>query len=61
MLIPNKNLISIHNQECEDENKFYRYKLGGFNELYEHFGIDISYFKPQARNSLQSVIPVAYQ
>jgi cytosine/adenosine deaminase-related metal-dependent hydrolase len=55
---PNKNLISIHNQECEDENKFYRYKLGRFNDLYEHFGIDISYFKPQARNSLQSVIPL---
>jgi cytosine/adenosine deaminase-related metal-dependent hydrolase len=54
----NKNLISIHNQECEDENKFYRYKLGGFNDLYAHFGIDISYFKPQARNSLQSVIPL---
>lgn len=53
-----KNLLSIHNQECEDENKFYRYKLGGFNELYEHLGIDISYFKPQARNSLQSVIPL---
>ncbi|MDB4925743.1 amidohydrolase family protein [Mucilaginibacter sp.] len=53
-----KNLISIHNQECEDENKFYRYKLGGFNDLYKHFGIDISYFKPQARNSLQSVIPL---
>ena len=52
------NLISIHNQECEDENKFYRYKLGSFNDLYEHFGIDISYFKPQARNSLQSVIPL---
>jgi cytosine/adenosine deaminase-related metal-dependent hydrolase len=55
---PNKNLITIHNQECEDENKFYRYKLGRFNDLYEHFGIDISYFKPQARNSLQSVIPL---
>ena len=53
-----KNLISIHNQECEDENKFYRYKLGEFNDLYAHFGIDISYFKPQARNSLQSVIPL---
>jgi cytosine/adenosine deaminase-related metal-dependent hydrolase len=52
------NLISIHNQECEDENKFYRYKLGGFIELYEHFGIDISHFKPQARNSLQSIIPL---
>jgi len=53
-----KNLLSIHNQECEDENKFYRYKLGSFNDLYAHFGIDISYFKPQARNSLQSVIPL---
>ena len=54
----NKNLLSIHNQECEDENKFYRYKLGGFNDLYQHLGIDITYFKPQARNSLQSVIPL---
>ncbi|MEO6499169.1 MAG: amidohydrolase family protein, partial [Mucilaginibacter sp.] len=53
-----KNLVSIHNQECEDENKFYRYKLGGFNDLYKHLGIDIDYFKPQARNSLQSIIPL---
>jgi cytosine/adenosine deaminase-related metal-dependent hydrolase len=53
-----KNLISIHNQECEDENRFYRYKLGGFIDMYKHFGIDISYFKPQARNSIQSVIPL---
>ena len=53
-----QNLISIHNQECEDENKFYRYRLGGFLELYEHFGIDISHFKSQARNSLQSIIPL---
>lgn len=53
-----QNLISIHNQECEDENKFYRYKLGGFLDLYQHFGIDISYFKPQARNSVQSIIPL---
>ena len=52
------NLISIHNQECEDENKFYRYKLGGFLDLYKHFGIDIEYFKPQARNSMQSIIPL---
>ncbi|RYZ99139.1 MAG: amidohydrolase, partial [Sphingobacteriaceae bacterium] len=53
-----KNLISIHNQECEDENKFYRYKMGGFNDLYEFLGVDIKYFKPQARNSLQSMIPL---
>jgi len=54
----NENLLSIHNQECEDENKFYRYKLGAFNDLYKSFGIDISYFKPQARNSIQSVLPL---
>jgi cytosine/adenosine deaminase-related metal-dependent hydrolase len=52
------NLLSIHNQECEDENKFYRYKLGGFVDLYKHLGIDINYFRPQARNSLQSIIPL---
>jgi len=53
-----QNLLSIHNQECEDENKFYRYKLGEFLNLYKFFGTDISYFKPQARNSVQSIIPL---
>lgn len=52
------NLISLHNQECEDENKFYRYKLGSFNDLYAHFGLDITHFKPQARNSIQSILPL---
>jgi cytosine/adenosine deaminase-related metal-dependent hydrolase len=52
------NLMSIHNQECEDENKFFRYKLGAFNDLYEYFGTDTSHFKPQARNSMQSIIPL---
>lgn len=54
----NPNLLSIHNQETEEENKFYRYRLGGFLDLYDHFGIDISYFKSQARNSLQSILPL---
>ena len=54
----NSNLLTIHNQECDDENRFYRYKLGSFNDLYAQFGIDISYFKPQARNSIQSVVPL---
>jgi cytosine/adenosine deaminase-related metal-dependent hydrolase len=53
-----KNLLSIHNQECEDENKFYRYKLGSFIDMYKHFGINIDYFRPQARNSLQSMVPL---
>jgi cytosine/adenosine deaminase-related metal-dependent hydrolase len=53
-----ENLISMHNQECDEENKFFRYKQGEFNDLYKHFGIDISYFKPQARNSMQTVVPL---
>jgi aminodeoxyfutalosine deaminase len=53
-----KNLLSIHNQESEEENKFFRYRLGGFLDLYDHFGIDITYFKSQARNSVQSIIPL---
>ncbi len=53
-----RNLISMHNQESEDENRFYRYKSGGINDLYKHFDIDISYFKPQARDSIQSVLPL---
>ena len=52
------NLISVHNQETEEENKFYRYRLGGFLDLYDYFGMDISYFKSQARNSLQSILPL---
>jgi cytosine/adenosine deaminase-related metal-dependent hydrolase len=52
------NLLSIHNQECDDENKFFRYKLGKFTELYEYFGMDISHFKPHARNSMQSIAPL---
>lgn len=52
------NLISIHNQENAEENKLYRYKMGGFVDLYKFFKIDISFFKPQARNSIQTVVPL---
>jgi cytosine/adenosine deaminase-related metal-dependent hydrolase len=50
--------LSIHNQESEEENKLFRYKTGEFLDLYESFGVNIDFFKPQARNSLQSVIPL---
>ena len=53
-----KNLMSIHNQESEEENKFFRYRSGEFIDLYAHFGLDISHFKSQARNSVQTIIPL---
>jgi aminodeoxyfutalosine deaminase len=50
--------ISIHNQESEDENKLYRYKTGEFLNFYKELGINLDFFKPQARNSIQSIIPL---
>ncbi|RKR85598.1 cytosine/adenosine deaminase-related metal-dependent hydrolase [Mucilaginibacter gracilis] len=52
------NLISIHNQESAEENKLYRYKMGNFIDLYNSFNIDISFFRPQARNSIQTMVPL---
>jgi cytosine/adenosine deaminase-related metal-dependent hydrolase len=52
------NLLSIHNQESAEENKLYRYKMGGFIDLYDSFKIDISFFRPQARNSIQTMVPL---
>ncbi|HEY0899966.1 MAG TPA: amidohydrolase family protein [Sphingobacteriaceae bacterium] len=52
------NLLSMHNQESEEENKFYRYKKGRFVELYDNLDQNIDFFKPQARNSIQTVIPL---
>lgn len=56
-----ENILTIHNQESEAENQFYRYKTGDFLQFYKDLNIDISFFKPQARNSLQSVTPLLSQ
>jgi cytosine/adenosine deaminase-related metal-dependent hydrolase len=53
-----ENLFSLHNQETEEENKLYRYKTGGFLDFYKSLGLDVEFFKPQARNSVQSIIPL---
>jgi aminodeoxyfutalosine deaminase len=54
----NKNILSMHNQESEEENKLFRYKKGAFLDLFESLKQDIDFFKPQARNSIQTVIPL---
>jgi len=52
------SIQTIHNQESDEENKLYRYKEGSFVEFYNGLGLDIDFFKPQARNSLQSIVPL---
>ena len=53
----NKSLISIHNQESEQEDLLYKSKTGGFLELYNNFGIDISNFKATGKTSFESWLP----
>lgn len=47
-------LVSIHNQESEDENRFYIDGSGGVPELLQVLGVDTSEFKPTGMRSLAS-------
>lgn len=49
--------ISIHNQETYNENAFFKNKTGGFLELYKFLGLDISFFQPSGKTSLQTWLP----
>ena len=52
-----KDFISIHNQETTDENNFFLTKTGGFLNLYKFLGLEIEFFQPTAKTSLQSWLP----
>jgi cytosine/adenosine deaminase-related metal-dependent hydrolase len=51
------NIITIHNQETFAEEEFIKNKTGDFLKLYEKLGIDISFFTPSGKSSLQSWWP----
>jgi aminodeoxyfutalosine deaminase len=51
------NIITIHNQETLAEEDFIKNKTGDFLRLYEKMGIDISFFKPSGKSSLQTWLP----
>ncbi|KQM72549.1 amidohydrolase [Pedobacter sp. Leaf216] len=51
------SFISVHNQETENENAFFEDKTGGFLDLYQFLGLDISFFLPTQKTSLQSCLP----
>jgi len=50
-------LLSIHNQETAQENLFFQNREGDFLNLYDFFGIDISFFKASGKSSLQTYLP----
>lgn len=55
-LVSEDNILSVHNQESEEENKLYRYRQGEFLDFYEEMGLNADSFKAQARNSIQSYL-----
>lgn len=54
---PANNLLSIHNQEALAENEFFKTATGDFLRLYQQLGIDISFFTPSGKSSLQTILP----
>jgi cytosine/adenosine deaminase-related metal-dependent hydrolase len=54
---PNNKLLSIHNQESFAEDELFQYKRGEFLEFFSRLNIDISYFEPSGKSSLQTYLP----
>ena len=48
--------VSIHNQESEEENLFFKKKEGAFVELYNFLQMPIDFFKPSGNSSLQTYL-----
>lgn len=52
------NMQSIHSQETLAEHTFFIDKTGEFLELYQFLGLDISFYKPSGKSSLQTFLPL---
>jgi cytosine/adenosine deaminase-related metal-dependent hydrolase len=50
-------LLSVHNQEIEDENRLFLERTGDFLRMYQLMGINIDFFSETKKTSLQSWLP----
>lgn len=53
---PGNHLFTIHNQETAGENEWFINKQGEMAEMYSAMNIDVSFFKPSGKNSLQTYL-----
>ena len=53
---PGNQLMTIHNQETEDENNLFLTKQGEFLKFYEAFNITSSFFQASGKTSLQTYL-----
>lgn len=51
-----KYSVSIHNQESEAENLFFKKKEGAFVELYDFLQMPIGFFKPSGHSALKTYL-----
>lgn len=54
-------ILSIHNQEVPDENKFFLKKEGDLLRMYHEMGININFFSATQKTSLQSWLPAIHK
>ncbi|MGB4776640.1 MAG: amidohydrolase family protein [Daejeonella sp.] len=52
-----KGLLTMHNQESEEENNFFRYRTGAFIDFYKFLNLDISFLKLNPSTSIQRTLP----
>ena len=50
------NIFSLHNQESDEENKFFRYKRGAFLDFYKDNNISHEHVTANGKNALQNSI-----
>jgi cytosine/adenosine deaminase-related metal-dependent hydrolase len=58
---PGNHILTIHNQESEEENMFYLSGKGDFLRLYAQMGLDVSFFQGTGKRSLASYLPYFYR
>lgn len=58
---PGNHILTIHNQESEEENRFYLSGEGDFLRLYAQMGLDVSFFQGTGKRSLASYLPYFYR
>lgn len=51
------DLLSLHNQESRAEDDFFQKGTGDFHRLYEALKLDISFYQPPGKSSLQACLP----
>jgi len=56
--IERDSILSVHNQESEDENRFFREKKGGFVPFLAEMGLDLDTFGAQGKTSVEWYLPM---